>query len=83
MKMAFANLLTEYATSSSSATGCRVTLNWSTKDVAAMKYEIERKAPGETSFTKVGELNLAHRGADGGHDQDHQARRGRASRGTR
>ncbi len=57
MKTAFSNLLTEYATSSSTVTGCRVSIGWNSKDVAAMKYEIERKAPGETSFTKVGELN--------------------------
>jgi hypothetical protein len=30
--------------------------NWTSKDVGAMKYEIERKAPGETNFSKVGEL---------------------------
>jgi len=46
MKLAFANLLTEFATSSSSVTGCRVTVNWSTKDVGAMKYEIRNHAPG-------------------------------------
>lgn len=57
MKLAFTNLLTEYATSSSTVSGCRVTINWSSKDVQTMKYEIERKAPGETVFTKVGELN--------------------------
>jgi hypothetical protein len=31
-------------------------VNWTSKDVGAMKYEIERKAPGETNFSKVGEL---------------------------
>ena len=57
MKTAFSNLLVEYATSSSTVTGCRVSVSWNSKDVAAMKYEVERKAPGETLFTKVGELN--------------------------
>ena len=57
MKKAFSNLLTEYATSSASTNGCSVILNWNSKDVAAMKYEIERKAPGETNFSKIGELN--------------------------
>jgi hypothetical protein len=56
MKLAFGNLLTDYATATSTLSGCRVTVNWNTKDVAAMKYEIERKAPGEPVFTKVGEL---------------------------
>ncbi|MDZ4793735.1 MAG: S8 family serine peptidase [Bacteroidota bacterium] len=57
MKLAFANLLVDYATSSSTASGCRVTISWNSKDVVAMKYEIERKAPGADSYTKVGELN--------------------------
>ncbi len=57
MKTAFSILLAEYATSSSSVTGCRVTVSWNSKDIAAMKYEIERKAPGETGFTKIGELS--------------------------
>lgn len=55
MKTAFKNLLIDYATSSASINTCVVTLNWNSKDVSAMKYEIERKAPGETVYTKVGE----------------------------
>ena len=57
MKSAFAGLLVDFATSSSSLTGCKVTVSWTSKDIAAMKYEIERKAPGETVFTKIGEVN--------------------------
>ncbi|HEX7905359.1 MAG TPA: S8 family serine peptidase [Chitinophagaceae bacterium] len=57
MKLAFGRLLTEYATSSATFNACKVTLSWQTKDVGAMKFEIERKAPGETIFTKVGEMN--------------------------
>lgn len=57
VKKAFGNLLTEFATSSSTVSGCRITLSWSSKDVGAMKYEIERKAPGETSFFKIAEVN--------------------------
>jgi len=56
LKAAFGKLLTEFATSSSTINGCRVFVNWTSKDVGAMKYEIERKAPGETNFSKVGEL---------------------------
>jgi serine protease AprX len=56
MKTAFASLLTEYATSSSSANGCRVTINWNSKDVSAMKYEVERKAPGETVYSKIADI---------------------------
>ena len=56
MKAAFGKLLTEFATSSSTINGCRVFVNWTSKDVGVMKYEIERKGPGETSFSKVGEV---------------------------
>jgi hypothetical protein len=57
MKSAFGTLLTDFATSTNSIDGCKTTVNWTSKDVSAMKYEIERKGPGETSFTKIGELN--------------------------
>lgn len=59
VKNAFKNLLIQFATSSATAAGCNVTVTWNTKDVSAMKFEIERKAPGETSFSKVGELPAA------------------------
>lgn len=57
MKLAFSNLLVEYATSSSSISNCNVTVSWSSKDIAAMKYEIERKGPSELVYTKVGTVN--------------------------
>jgi len=56
LKSAFETLLTEFATSTSTINGCRIFVNWTSKDIVAMKYEIERKRPGETSFTKIGEL---------------------------
>ncbi len=56
LKSAFGKLLTEFATSTSTINECRIFVNWTSKDVGAMKYEIERKAPGETNFSKVGEL---------------------------
>lgn len=56
MKVAFSSLLAEFATSSAVLNSCDVTVSWTSKDVAAMKYEIERKAPGETAYTKVGEM---------------------------
>lgn len=57
MKTAFGILLAEYATSSSSANGCRISIQFTSKDVGMMKYEIERKGPGEPNYVKVGELN--------------------------
>ncbi|HEX5655173.1 MAG TPA: S8 family serine peptidase [Chitinophagaceae bacterium] len=57
MKKAFGSLLTDFASSSGTISNCNATINWTSKDVAAMKYEIERKLPGESVFTKVGDVN--------------------------
>ncbi|MCW3119192.1 MAG: family serine peptidase [Chitinophagaceae bacterium] len=57
LKLAFTNLLIEFATSTVSMNHCNASLSWTSKDVDAMKYEIERKIPGETSYTKISELN--------------------------
>ena len=57
MKTAFANLLIDFSTANSTANACNVTVNWTSKDISAMKYEIERKVPGEVFFTKVGEMS--------------------------
>ena len=57
MKKAFIVLLNQYAkiTLSTNA-NCKTTLQWKSKDVGSMKYEIERKLPNETVYSKVGEL---------------------------
>jgi serine protease AprX len=47
-------LLKEYATASTTGTGCTATVSWNSKDVSSMYYEVERKLPGDTAFTKVG-----------------------------
>lgn len=57
LKLAFTNLLTEFATSTSSTSACTATVSWTSKDVSAMRYEIERMGPGESVYTKVGEVN--------------------------
>jgi|GEM_PF-30164 len=56
LKTAFGTLLTEFATSTSTIDTCTATVNWISKDVSAMKYEIERKLPGQSAYTKVGEV---------------------------
>ncbi|MFN2458327.1 MAG: S8 family serine peptidase [Chitinophagaceae bacterium] len=55
MRKATIILLKEFTKGSVSSADCRSTINWTSKDVASMKYEIERKAPGEANFTKVAE----------------------------
>jgi serine protease AprX len=56
MKTAFSILLKDYVTSTATVNNCVATLAFNSKDVAAMKYEIERKAPGDANFSKVGEV---------------------------
>jgi hypothetical protein len=57
MKAAFTTLLVEYATSNASVNSCNVTLNWNSKDVDAMKYEIQRKAPGDADYIKIADIS--------------------------
>lgn len=53
IKKAVLDLLKEFSTASVSASSCKNTISWNSKDVSTMKYEIERKAPGEISFSKI------------------------------
>lgn len=55
MKKAVMNLLKDYSTATATVSACRSTINWSSKDMSAMKYEIERRAPGQSSYTKIAE----------------------------
>ncbi|MBI5856050.1 MAG: S8 family peptidase [Sphingobacteriales bacterium] len=57
MKLAFSNLLVEFATSGATVNACNATVNWTSKDVDAMKYEIERKLPAELVYTKIADVN--------------------------
>ncbi|MGZ8539142.1 MAG: S8 family serine peptidase [Chitinophagaceae bacterium] len=56
MKKAFIALVKEYATSSATINDCKVTLTWRSKDIMAMKYEIERKTLGDTAYLKIAEM---------------------------
>ena len=53
MKKAFESLLIDFSSANGSVANCKTTLNWTTKDISAMKYEIERKAFGESDYTKI------------------------------
>lgn len=53
LKNAFTKLLADFATSSATVTECTVTLNWTSKDIAAMKYEVERKTPDDADYIKI------------------------------
>ena len=55
MKKAILELLKMYATSTTEINNCRLSLNWNSKDVSGMKYEIERRLPNQAAYTKIGE----------------------------
>jgi hypothetical protein len=59
MKKAVFILLKELVTSSSStaANGCKTTIQWTSKDIAGMKYELQRAMPMQTVFTTVGSFD--------------------------
>jgi serine protease AprX len=56
MKTAFAILLKDFSTANGANADCTSTLSWTSKDMSAMKYEIERKAPGDTNFIKIADV---------------------------
>lgn len=55
VKKALVQLTKEFSVASGSASSCKTVINWTSKDMSAMKYEIERKAPGETTYIKIGD----------------------------
>ncbi len=55
VKKATMLLLKDVAKTTATVSNCKTTLNWTSKDVATMKYEIERKVAGETNFIKIGD----------------------------
>lgn len=57
MQKAVLVLLKDFSTATvSSISACKNIIAWTSKDAAGMRYEIERKAPGETGYSKVGEV---------------------------
>jgi serine protease AprX len=60
MRKAVLILLKDFSTAAATASGdCRFNIDWTSKDAAGMKYEVERKSPGETSYTKIGDVPAA------------------------
>ncbi|HTM91420.1 MAG TPA: T9SS type A sorting domain-containing protein, partial [Flavisolibacter sp.] len=55
VKKALMNLVKDFSTANASVSNCSVTLQWTSKDVSSMKYEIERRIPGQTGFLKIAE----------------------------
>ncbi len=59
MKTAFGILLKDFATANAGIDDCTATITWTSKDVSAMKYEIERKTPGDTGYIKIVDVPAA------------------------
>ena len=53
MKKAFVSLLLQSSSANGTISNCKATLNWTSKDVSAMRYEIERKIFGENNYSKI------------------------------
>ena len=58
VKKAFILLLNNYANiTSASINNCITTINFKSKDVSLMNYEIERLVPGQSTYTKIATIN--------------------------
>lgn len=57
VKKALMNLIKDFASANASVSNCTVKLQWTSKDVSSMKYEIERMIPGQSGFIKIAEQN--------------------------
>ena len=57
LKLAYAKLLADYSAASGNITNCNAVINWTSKDVQAMKYEIEQKVNGDTGYRKIGTVS--------------------------
>jgi serine protease AprX len=55
MKKATLLLLNEIASLKASSANCGTALEWTSKDITGMQYEIERKLPGQNNYLKIGE----------------------------
>ncbi len=53
MKKAVGFLLGDLSTMNASVANCTADITWNSKDIKTMRYDIERKLPGETVYTKI------------------------------
>lgn len=56
VKKAMLFLLKDFAISNGTISGCSATINWNSKDIKGMRYEVERAVPGQDLFTKVADV---------------------------
>lgn len=53
MKKAVGILLGDVSIMTATANNCTTSINWSSKDISTMRYDIERKLPGEVTYTII------------------------------
>jgi hypothetical protein len=53
MKKATGLLLAELSNINASITNCNVNLQWNSKDISTMQYIVQRRLPGETTYTNI------------------------------
>jgi serine protease AprX len=56
VRKAMGILLKQVASVNASFDNCRTTIRWTSKDVAAMKYEVERKTSSDSIFFKIADI---------------------------
>jgi hypothetical protein len=56
VKNALGTLLVQFSSASAAVNNCQAVISWTSKDVAGMKYEIERKGPADANYVKIAEL---------------------------
>jgi serine protease AprX len=56
-KLALIRLTKEFSTATAAITNCKTTITGTSKDMKAMKYEVERKLETQSGYVKVGEFN--------------------------
>jgi serine protease AprX len=58
VRKALMQLTADYSTATATlANACKTGISWNSKDVAGMRYEIERNIPGQSGFSTVGTVN--------------------------
>lgn len=57
MKKAFITLLKEFVVSTATINDCTVQLNWTSRDIGEMRYEVERKTATDTGYVRLAEVN--------------------------
>ena len=53
MKTAVGLLVAELSTATGIVNNCTATIQWNSKDIASMQYKLERKLPGETTYSVI------------------------------